>query len=191
MDETQQPSERWSRLWALFEELVDAAPEERPARLRDIGSRDPDLRREVEELLAADEAGLSILDRSPIALDAQKSSHSLEPRTLLADRFEIVRVIGAGGGGEVYEAIDHELGRRVAVKSLHTGGDEDSTIRKRFLQEIRLAQQVTHRNVCRVFDLVRDGSRSFVSIDACTGSVARRSNRSTRACPRSRRSAPT
>ena len=78
-------------------------------------------------------------------------------------------MIGVGGGGEVHEAIDHELGRQVAVKSLHAGGDEDEAVRARFLREIHLAQKVTHRNVCRIFDLVRDGDRSFVTMELLEG----------------------
>ncbi len=169
MHEPQQPSERWQQLWSLFEELLDATPDERTERLRELSDRDSELGREVEELLAADQAGLSIVDRSPIAGPGANPTPSLEARSVLAGRFEIVGVLGRGGGGEVYEAIDHELGRRVAVKSLHAGGDEDSTVRARFLREIHLAQQVTHRNVCRVFDLVRDGDRSFVTMELLDG----------------------
>lgn len=74
---------------------------------------------------------------------------------VLAGRFEIVRFIGHGGMGDVYEAEDLELGERVALKTVrpeiaHLKGALD-----RFRREIQLARKVTHPNVCRIFDLFR------------------------------------
>ena len=74
---------------------------------------------------------------------------------VLADRFRIVRFIGRGGMGDVYEAEDLELGERVALKTVrpeiaHLEGAID-----RFRREIQLARKVTHPNVCRIFDVFR------------------------------------
>src|SRR5206468_3065572 len=71
---------------------------------------------------------------------------------LLAGRYRIVRPIGSGGMGEVYEAEDLDLGARVAVKTMRVG-DDDSV--GRFKREIQMARTVTHPNVCRIFDLHR------------------------------------
>ena len=64
-----------------------------------------------------------------------------------------MRFIDRGGMGEVYEVEDGELGERVALKILAGDGDAESWDRLR--SEVGLARQVTHRNVCRVFDVVR------------------------------------
>ncbi len=79
----------------------------------------------------------------------------LEEGELLARRFRIVRFIAAGGMGEVYEAEDTVLGERVALKTLRPelARREDSV--RRFTREIQLARRVTHRNVCRIYDLFR------------------------------------
>jgi Tfp pilus assembly protein PilF len=74
---------------------------------------------------------------------------------VLAHRFRIVRFIGRGGMGDVYEAEDLELGERVALKTVrseiaHLEGAVD-----RFRREIHLARKVTHPNVCRIFDVFR------------------------------------
>jgi len=74
---------------------------------------------------------------------------------VLANRFRIVRFIGRGGMGDVYEAEDLELGERVALKTVrpeiaHLDGAID-----RFRREIQLARKVTHPNVCRIFDVFR------------------------------------
>jgi serine/threonine protein kinase len=78
---------------------------------------------------------------------------------LVAGRFKIVRLIGQGGMGSVYEAEDQELGGRVALKTVHRETTTDPRTVERFKQEIYLARKVTHPNVCRIFDLFRLGIR--------------------------------
>jgi len=80
--------------------------------------------------------------------------------SLVAGRYRVVRFIAAGGMGEVYEAEDQELGGRVALKTLRPEITGDPQSVERFKQEIALARQVTHRNVCRIFDVGwhREGS---------------------------------
>jgi tetratricopeptide (TPR) repeat protein/tRNA A-37 threonylcarbamoyl transferase component Bud32 len=72
---------------------------------------------------------------------------------LVADRYKIVRFIGRGGMGEVYEANDLELRQRVALKTVRPEIALDQQAIERFKREIRIAREVTHPNVCRIFDL--------------------------------------
>jgi tetratricopeptide (TPR) repeat protein len=65
----------------------------------------------------------------------------------------VLRFIAAGGMGEVYEADDLELGVRVALKTLRPEITGNARALERFKQEIALARKVTHRNVCRIFDV--------------------------------------
>jgi tetratricopeptide (TPR) repeat protein len=141
-------------------------------------SDDPELRREVEELLAAHEEGLPLLDRSlPVGVGGVASEEEtqlwrgapLRPGTVLAERFVILERIGAGGMGEVYAAEDRELGRPVALKTLLAGQARSPSSLARFRKEIHLAQQVTHRNVCRVFDLARHGDLVFLTMELLEG----------------------
>ncbi len=78
-----------------------------------------------------------------------------DPGETLGERFRIVRFLGRGGMGEVYEAEDLELGGRLALKTVRPELAEDGRAMERFKREIHLARQVTHRNVCRTFDLER------------------------------------
>jgi serine/threonine protein kinase/tetratricopeptide (TPR) repeat protein/DNA-directed RNA polymerase subunit RPC12/RpoP len=72
---------------------------------------------------------------------------------LVAGRYRIARFLAKGGMGEVYQAEDVELRQQVALKTVSAHiGDETSAI-ERFKREIALARQVTHPNVCRIFDL--------------------------------------
>lgn len=77
------------------------------------------------------------------------------PGQLVADRFRIVRFIASGGMGELYEAEDLELHERVALKTIRPDIAQDAEAIARFKREVFLARQVTHPNICRIFDLFR------------------------------------
>jgi serine/threonine protein kinase len=72
---------------------------------------------------------------------------------VIADRYRIVRLMGRGGMGEVYEAQDLLLNERVALKTLRGDLAGDETLLLRFHQEISIARRVTHPNVCRIFEV--------------------------------------
>ncbi len=74
---------------------------------------------------------------------------------LLQERFKILRFIAQGGAGEVYEAHDLELRCPVALKVVRREVAENERAIERFRREIALARQVTHPNVCRIFDVFR------------------------------------
>jgi hypothetical protein len=76
-----------------------------------------------------------------------------QPGQLIAGRYEVVAFLGAGGMGEVYEVQDRELGERVALKTVGAAISLDPAAVVRFKAEAQLGRKVTHRNVCRVFDL--------------------------------------
>ncbi|MEM9556533.1 MAG: protein kinase [Acidobacteriota bacterium] len=74
------------------------------------------------------------------------------PGSMIAERYRIVRHLASGGMGEVYEAEDTELGLRVALKAVRPDLAFHPQTLERFRREINLARQVTHRNVCRIYD---------------------------------------
>jgi tetratricopeptide (TPR) repeat protein len=71
---------------------------------------------------------------------------ALEPGELLEDRFRIIREVGEGGMAIVYEAIDETLKKRIAIKCAKAG------FQTRLTPEVRHATEITHRNVCKIFD---------------------------------------
>ncbi len=75
-----------------------------------------------------------------------------KPGDLLAGRYRIVRFIARGGAAEVYEAEDQELRQRVALKAVRREHLSNSVAIERFKREINLARQVTHPNVCRIYE---------------------------------------
>jgi len=78
---------------------------------------------------------------------------SFAPGTIVAQRYEIVKMLGEGGMGAVYKAKDIELGRLIALKVIRPELAGHPAILQRFKQELILARQVTHKNVIRIFDL--------------------------------------
>src|ERR1035441_7976543 len=88
----------------------------------------------------------------------EASVGSLSPGTILADRYEILKMLGQGGTGAVYTITDRELDRVVALKVIRNELADKPEILQRFKQELILARLVTHRNVIRIFDLGGSGN---------------------------------
>jgi serine/threonine-protein kinase len=91
------------------------------------------------------------------------------PGTLLASRYRVVAMLGEGGMGEVYRADDLTLGHTVALKFLPAGIAADADRLARFRAEVRMARQVSHPNVCRVYDIVETDGLHFISMEYIDG----------------------
>jgi len=77
----------------------------------------------------------------------------LAPGSVIAGRFRIIERQGRGAMGDVYRADDLKLGQRVALKFLPANLSKDPRALARFHAEVRHARQVSHPNVCRVYDI--------------------------------------
>jgi eukaryotic-like serine/threonine-protein kinase len=94
---------------------------------------------------------------------------SLVPGSVLGGRYEILKTLGEGGMGSVFQAHDNEVDRIVALKVIRPELAGSAEILQRFRQELVLAQQITHRNAVRIYDLaVADGVR-FISMEYIDG----------------------
>lgn len=91
------------------------------------------------------------------------------PGTMLADRYRIVGLLGKGGMGEVYRADDLKLRQPVALKFLPEALSKDPKKLERFLHEVRVARQVSHPNVCRVYDIGEAQGQHFISMEYVDG----------------------
>jgi hypothetical protein len=101
-------------------------------------------------------------DTSSTARSSGLGGSRFAPGTILDGRYRIVGLIGKGGMGEVYRAEDLLLDQPVALKFLPEELANDSDRMQRLLGEVRLARQVSHPNVCRVYDIGEvDGHRFF------------------------------
>ena len=111
---------------------------------------------------------------SPSAVGRLGSADSIDtggfaPGTVLGGRYRVIGLLGRGGMGEVYRADDLKLGQPVALKFLPEFLANDTVARERFYAEVRLARQVSHPNVCRVYDLADVEGRHCLSMEYVDG----------------------
>ena len=132
-------SQRWQRIEDLYNAVL-AAPEERSSLL---DRADPDVRREVEAMLAQNR---SLLDR-PAWIDLPESTVTMLAAGKLLGRYEIEARLGAGGMGEVFRARDTRLGRTVAIKTSHERFSD------RFEVEARAISALNHPHICTLYDV--------------------------------------
>lgn len=90
------------------------------------------------------------------------------PGMILAERYRIVGLLGKGGMGEVYRADDLKLNQPVALKFLSTNFLDGAAL-ARFHREVRVARQVSHKNVCRVYDIGEVDGHHFLSMEYIKG----------------------
>lgn len=91
------------------------------------------------------------------------------PGTVLAQRYRIISLLGRGGMGEVYRATDLLLEQPVALKFLPIPASRNEAALARFRNEVRVARQVSHPNVCRVYDIGEADGLVFLSMEFVDG----------------------
>jgi hypothetical protein len=101
----------------------------------------------------------------------RSSGHAAQfaPGTVIADRYRIAGMLGSGGMGEVYRADDTKLDQPVALKFLPARLARDPMLLARLHDEVRLGRQVSHPNVCRLYDIVDWEGAHFVAMEYVDG----------------------
>ena len=141
--------ERWAQVDDLFKAAMKQPSGQRATFLEEACPDDPDLRRDVEELLESLSRAGSFLEDSPAMIG--DATPGLLPVPKQIGDYRILREVGRGGVGVVYEAEQISLGRRVALKVLQSGAIVDSRRIARFERESRAAAQLHHTNIVPVF----------------------------------------
>lgn len=161
--------DQWQRIGEWLAQIWEANPESRQELISTIGDTDPELQEQVKAFLAAGESS-SLLDRpvgevavellggdSPdhpeakalgiaaLGMSTLQEGESLGP-------FEIRRLLGAGGMGEVFEALDTRLGRPVALKLLPPW-IRSPQAKERLMREARAVSALDHPNICTLHDI--------------------------------------
>jgi serine/threonine-protein kinase len=97
----------------------------------------------------------------------------MQTERTLADRYELVSHIARGGMADVYEARDTLLGRKVAVKVLHSQFSSDEAFVKRFRREAQAAANLSHPNIVSIYDWGEDGDTYFIVMELIEGRTLR------------------
>ena len=145
------PTDRWQRIEKIFLAAADLPLEERPRYLREACGGDPELRREVESLLEADDT-----DEAPVGDVVRESVNSMvkhEFDGLSAGAWRLLDEIGRGGMGTVYRAkrTEGDFNIEVAIKILNRG-IESPAILDRFRRERQMLARLEHPNIARLLD---------------------------------------
>ena len=98
----------------------------------------------------------------------------LQPGDLIGARYEILSLLGEGGMGAVYKALDREVDRTVALKLIRPELASNPAILARFKQELLTAHQVTHKNVIRIYDISEADGVKFITMEFVEGHDLRR-----------------
>jgi serine/threonine protein kinase/tetratricopeptide (TPR) repeat protein len=106
--------------------------------------------------------------RRPVSR-VQSAAPMLDAGDVLGGRYEILQLLGEGGMGAVYKAMDRELDRPVALKLIRPELASNPSILARFKQELLLSRQVTHKNVIRIYDLGDAEGVKFITMEFVEG----------------------
>ena len=164
--------DRWGQIQELYHATLEQ-PHSQRAEFLSIACRDDaELHREVESLLAHEGEADSLLE-SPVwnAGPCETTSPARPAMTPGSDFgvFRIVKLLGAGGMGEVYRATDTSLGRDVALKILPPEVASDPSRRARFKLEARAAAALSHPNICTVYGVEEHGGQPVIVMEVVEG----------------------
>lgn len=104
----------------------------------------------------------TVVGPSGVAGDALRSGDRVA-------QFRIEGLLGAGGMGEVYVAVDERLGRRVALKAVRGERRLDAGARDRFLREARLLSSLEHPHICRIYDYIESAGGQYIVLELLSG----------------------
>ena len=164
--------EQWKRVEELFQRLIDAAEPEKVLNMEPDRPIAEAARRLWENDARA--SGESFLEKTitfvqELSKPQPPEQPCFEAGQVLAGRFQVVRLLGTGGMGDVYLAQDSRLNEQVALKSIRPHLAGDPVVRRRFLAEVQNARRVTHPHLCRIYELFDEGETSFFTMQYLEG----------------------
>jgi serine/threonine protein kinase/tetratricopeptide (TPR) repeat protein len=172
--------EEWQHIDHLLSELLEIDPDQRSAFIDRTCRDDEKLRHKLEDLLSAHLKAGSFIETPP-AEDATVLLASREIEQVIGKsiaHYRVSSLLGAGGMGEVYLALDTRLGRRVALKILperseHGWSRSDGERVARFEQEARAASALNHPNILTIFEIGQAEALRFIATEYVEGETLR------------------
>ena len=167
--------ERYKQVGQIYLAALELESNQRAAYLGEACAGDEDLQREVESLLEYQARSGGLIDQ-PLLENAARAMADAPTTELIGQNFghyRILSLLGHGGMGEVYLALDTRLGRKVAIKLLLAQFTTDSEGLRRFEQEARAASALNHPNIITVYEIGEIEGRRFIVTEYVEGETLR------------------
>lgn len=164
--------QRWQVVESLFHAALERELDARPAFLKVACGGDSDLQRQVELLVAHQEAAVSFLETPPM----EDTATPVDAGSLLGRQvgpYRILYSIGAGGMGEVYRAHDSKLDRDIAIKTLPAEFAQDPQRLARLRREARTLASLNHPNIAAIYGLEESGDADCLVLELVEGETLR------------------
>ncbi len=179
--------DRWAKVESIYHAALEHEPEERAAFVSNECAGDQELESEVVSLLQFDGQSDAFMQTSALNVAAKTmaaSQATSENESKIEDigPYHLIKLIGEGGTGNVYLAVDTRLDRKVAIKILSVDFTEDVDRVSRFKQEARATSSLNHPNIVTIFEVGETQDRNYIVTEFVEGVILR--ERLTAASPR-------
>jgi serine/threonine-protein kinase len=167
-------SEHWQKVKGYFDVAVELAPHKRKPYLDESCGTDDELRSDVESLLEAFDNAESFMESPAVGEIADVIPKTLDFESGMEfGHYEIIRLIGEGGMGDVYLAKDKKLDRQVAVKILNEQFSRDESNLQRFIQEAKAASALNHPNILVIHEIGESETSNYIVSEYIEGETLR------------------
>ena len=166
-------SEKWEQAKQLYEIALKRAPDERSQFLAENCGGDEELLREVESLIAFSDQAADFMERPAVEEMAELIVAKNSPAGKKILQYNVIKLLGEGGMGEVYLAEDTRLKRQIALKILPTSLGENKQFVRRFEREACAASALNHPNILTVHEFGEENGMNFIASEYVKGETLR------------------
>jgi eukaryotic-like serine/threonine-protein kinase len=170
--------DRWAKVESIYHAALEHEPQERAAFVSHECAGDQELESEVGSLLNFDPQAEEFMQTSALnvaakTLAASQVTSESEPKIEDIGPYHFLKLIGEGGTGNVYLAVDTRLDRKVAIKILSVDFTEDVDRVSRFKQEARATSSLNHPNIVTIFEVGETQDHNYIVTEFVEGVILR------------------